>query len=257
MAEKKKAAEYKHGHYDNIGHYEHRIEVFLDSKHALRLVGGRKADPLASEAWAKHEVIGLVKYAPAAIRLYRMAYSDNPYVDEALLMLEDRIEEAESFFKEKILLLQEKLSVLPSNTGYKLVQSSKPFHLNPNFGGNPYANKGVIILALYDQMMTLMETCRSFGLIKRKEAKDLEYHGGRVVRRVYVAPGEFKPCEITREEYRLGAEKAQLLISSRGPVRIEVLNKTLVPEFGPVSNEVDTLEIDEIMKALTFAEAES
>ncbi len=238
------------GHYDNIGHYQHDLEVFIDSKHTLRLVGGRKANPKATEKWAQHEVIGLVKYAPAVIRLYRMAHKDNPYVDEALVKLEMRIEEAEEFFKEKIATLKVLLSNLPANTELKVVKSTKPFHLKPNFGGNPYANKGVLLLAAYDQMMTLMETCRSSALIKRRQANDIEYHGGRAIRRVFVCPGEFSPCEVTRSDIMEKTSAALKILEGRGEPDQEVFHKRVLPEFGPRSDDFDDTEIEEILSAI-------
>ncbi|MBV1870887.1 MAG: TIGR03761 family integrating conjugative element protein [Gammaproteobacteria bacterium] len=233
-----------------IGHYTHETEVFLDSRHALRLVGGRKADPDASESWAKHEVIGLDKYGIAAIRLYKMAYEDNPYVDAALINLEARIEEAESYYAEKISKLEGFLSSTPSNIEIKLVKSSNPFRLRRNFGGNPYANKGVLLVASYDRLMVLMETCRSYALIKRKESNDIEYHGGRKLRRIFVLPGEFVPCEVTRDDLKQNNERAQAVLQDRGKPNEQIVRKTVVPEFGPRKDDFDAEEVDGVLTAL-------
>ena len=241
------------GHYDNIGHYQHDTEVFLDSKHALRLIGGRKGNPNAKEAWARHDVIGLVKYGPAVIRLYKMGYANNPYVDEILIKLEKRIEEAEDYFRKNNTYLKQLMQNIPSNTNVQVVKSAKPFHLKPNFGGNPYANKGVLILAQYDQMMTLMETCRAYGLLKRSKAHDIEYHGGRFVRRVFICPGEYLPCDITRDDIRNKNEKALAIIEARGMPNEAVLAKKRLPEFGPQSigsDESNENEVEELLAAL-------
>lgn len=233
-----------------IGHYTHETEVFLDSRHALRLVGGRKADPNASESWAKHEVIGLDKFAIAAIRLYKMAYEDNPYVDEALINLEARIDEAEIYYAEQISKMEVSLSNTPSNIDIKLVKSSNPFQLRRNFGGNPYANKGVLLIASYDRLMVMMETCRSYGLIKRKQASDIEYHGGRKLRRIFVLPGEFVPCEVTRDDLTQNNERAQAVLQDRGKPNDKIVRKTVVPEFGPRKDDLDTDEMDSVLISL-------
>lgn len=245
---------FKHGHYDNIGHYQHDTEICLNSKHALRLVGGRQADLKAKEKWARHEVIGLVKFAPAAIRLYKMAYGDNPYVDEALIQLETRIVEAEEYFESKIKYLEKILKAVPSNTVIHPVKSTKPFHLKPNFGGNPYANKGTLLLAYFDQVMTLMETCRANALIKRREANDIEYHSGRYVRRVFVCPGEFEPCSVTREDIRKKTDIAEKVIAARGKPNDAVLNKEVMPEFGPVIDDFEYSEMEDILAAISRLE---
>ena len=247
---KKSPGDFVYGNYKNIGHYQHDIEVFLNSKHTLRLVGGRNGDPNAAEEWARHDVIGLVKYAPAVIRLYRLAYSDNPYVDEALIKLEARIIEAEEYYSNQIQKLKRIIADIPSNTVIQEVKSTKPFHLKPKFGGNPYANKGVLLLASFDRLMTLMETCRSNFLIKRKVASDIEYHGKRFVRRVFVFPGEFKPCDVTRADVIAGNGRAKAIIEERGNVSEDVLNKKIAPEYGPVSQESDDSEMDDLLEAL-------
>jgi integrating conjugative element protein (TIGR03761 family) len=250
MSTKDEQNQYSHGNYSNIGFYQHDIEVSLHSKHSLRLVGGRKPNAGSTEAWAKHEVIGLVKYAPAAIRLYRMAYNDNPYVDEALLKLEKRIEEAEIFLNEKTDYLDGILNKVKTNVVIQVVKSTKPFTFKPNFGGNPYANKGLLILAAYDNMMNLMETCRASGLIKRKAANDLEYHGGRVVKRVFICPGEYIECDVSREDITNNNKKAQLVISERGTPKSNVQLKVDMPEFGPNCNDDIDAETDAVLKAL-------
>lgn len=255
MDKNPKKEEFKHGHYDNIGHYQHDTEVFLNSKHALRLVGGRKANPNAKEKWAKHEVIGLVKFAPAAIRLYKMAYEDNPYVDEVLIKLETRITEAEEYFESKIKHLEKLIKGVPSNTTINQVKSTKPFHLKPNFGGNPYANKGTLLIAYFDQLMTLMETCRANALIKRREANDIEYHGGRYVRRVFVCPGEFEPCTVTRDDIRSNSDNAKKIIEARGKPNDAVFKKDLMPEFGPVTDNLQEGEMEDILAAISQLES--
>jgi len=238
------------GHYANIGHYDHDIEVLLHSKFSLRLVGGRKADPSSSEKWAQHEVIGLIKYAPAAIRLYNMAYQDNPYVDESLVLLEKRLEEAEDFFEKETQTLTKLLNAVPSNVIIKVVQSTKPFHLKPKFGGNPYANKGLLVLGAYDHMMTLMETCRAYGLIKRRKATDIEYKAGRAVRRVFVCPGQFVACDVTRADITNNNEKAKAVMVGRGAPKESVMLRNEMPKFGPKSDSEEDTEAAAVIAAL-------
>ena len=257
MENKKDNKKKTFSNYDSIGHYEHDINVYLHSKFALRLVGGRKGDSNAKEKWAKHEVIGLVKYAPSVIRLYKHGYNDNPYVDEALIELEEKIKKAETYLKNSISELKARIKKEESTIKLIVVQSTKPFHLKPSFGGNPYANKGVILLSLYDQLMMLMETCRSYGLISRKTANAYEYQGGKSIRRVFVFPGEFKLCDVTRDDIKNKTALGCSVIKERGLPSECVLEKRVVPEFGPVFdiNESELNEFKDVIDVINNLKA--
>lgn len=203
--------------------------LLLGSKEALRLVDGRLAEPDAEETWKRSEVIGLLKYAQACIRLCRHSSNDNPYADVALLGVEKKIEVAEDFIEKQQQKLDKLMQSKAVTSPIMGMQNSEPVKVSFEFSDNHYAAMGAKLLVMYDALVIKANSARSSGLISRKVYDQFIWKAGHKIRGLFVLPGQMPDIYVTRDDLSRRSEVAKQAIEKMGDIDQKVMAKELSP----------------------------
>lgn len=235
--------------FDRLGDYERSVTLTINSKQSIKLVLGRKADPQAKESWQRSELIGLMKFKNTAYKLWYASKGDNPYVDQWLLELEEKIESTFEYLAKNINHIQLKISKMPDNLSVEQSRSTKPLDFKYDLGPCSYANQGIQLIALFDQLMSSMDTAKSNGMLPRKEFDAVKFQCEKRIKAIFVYPGlKFnylnEGYNLTREDYLNGTGKAVEIIKELGKLDTKIIDKELLPEYGFNQEVMDDAQMD-------------
>jgi integrating conjugative element protein (TIGR03761 family) len=197
----------------------------IETRQAQRLVYGRAhSDELQG-------IIGLVKFAMVMGRIWRAAELDDPYADWYLLQIHEALTTAQAQVKQATEQIQERLQ---SVTGIEIsvAHSLKPVQIPLHFP-NAYGYMGGYLIADYDTLVRNVLTAVHVALMTREEGKHLLNNYGRIIRRSFLLPTQWKYCIITRDDIRQTTQRGAMAIDAMGELLQEVLDETLRAPHAP------------------------
>lgn len=199
--------------------------LVVQTRQAQRLVYGRK--PSGQQAG----IIGLVRFGMLMKRLWISAMLDDPYADWYLL----QIDEVLTAGRDEIHQSKARMDTLLASTHsveIAVAHSLKPARVPLQFA-NPYGYMGAYLIGDFDELVCAVLTARHVGLLGRDSAEQLLHRGGRLIRRAFLLPTQWKHCAVGRTDLLQHNQRAQAARTAMGEVPQEVLDRTQRARHAP------------------------
>lgn len=199
--------------------------LVIQTRQAQRLVYGRK------QSGEQPGIIGLVRFGMLMKRIWVSAMLDDPYADWYLLQIDETLEAG------RVEIRQSKTQIdalLSSARGVEIgvAHSLKPARVPLQFA-NPYGYMGAYLVGDYDELVCAVLTARHVGLLGRDSAEQMLHRGGRLIRRAFLLPTEWKHCAVDRTDLQQNNQRAQTARAAMGELPQEVLEGTRRAHHAP------------------------
>lgn len=190
--------------------------LVVQTRQAQRLVYGRRQSD-------EHPgIIGLVRFGMLMKRIWIATMLDDPYADWFLLQVHEGLDTGHR----EIRTMQAEIdALLRSTRGVEIAiaHSLKPARVPLQFA-NPYGYMGAYLVGDFDELVCAVLTARHVGLVGRDNAERMLYRGGRLIRRAFLLPTQWKHCAVDREDMRQDNQRAQAARTAMGELPQEILD---------------------------------
>lgn len=199
--------------------------LVIQTRQAQRLVYGRK------QSGEQPGIIGLVRFGMLMKRIWVSAMLDDPYADWFLLQVDDTLEAGRVEIQQSNTRIDE---LLCSTRGVEIAvaHSLKPARVPLQFA-NPYGYMGAYLVGDYDELVCAVLTARHVGLLGRDSAEQMLHRGGRLIRRAFLLPTQWKHCAVDRTDLQQNNQRAQAARTAMGELPQEILNGTHRARHAP------------------------
>ncbi len=199
--------------------------LVIQTRQAQRLVYGRR------QSREHPGIIGLVRFGMLMKRIWVSAMLDDPYADWFLLQIHEALETGRSEIQKMRTEMDE---LLRSTRGVEIAiaHSLKPARVPLQFA-NPYGYMGAYLVGDYDELVCAVLTARHVGLLGRDPAEQMLHRGGRLIRRAFLLPTQWKHCAVDRNDVRQDNQRAQAARTAMGELPQEVLDGTRRAHHAP------------------------
>lgn len=190
--------------------------LVIQTRQAQRLVYGRK------QVGQQPGIIGLVRFGMLMKRIWVSAMLDDPYADWYLLQIDETLETGRVEIRQSRNQIDE---LLGSARGVEITvaHSLKPARVPLQFA-NPYGYMGAYLVGDYDELVCAVLTARHVGLLSRDHAEQVLQRGGRLIRRAFLLPTQWKHCAVDRTDLEQNNQRAQAARSAMGELPQDVLD---------------------------------
>lgn len=199
--------------------------LVIQTRQAQRLVYGRK------QSGQQPGIIGLVRFGMLMKRIWVSAMMDDPYADWYLLQIDDTLEAGRVEIQQSKNQIDE---LLCSSRGVEIAvaHSLKPARVPLQFA-NPYGYMGAYLVGDYDELVCAVLTARHVGLLGRDSAEQMLHRGGRLIRRAFLLPTQWKHCAVDRIDLHQNNQRALAARTAMGDLPQEVLDGTRRARHAP------------------------
>jgi len=199
--------------------------LVIQTRQAHRLVYGRR------QSREHPGIIGLVRFGMLMKRIWVSAILDDPYADWFLLQVHEALETGRSEIQKMRTEMDE---LLRSTRGVEIAiaHSLKPARVPLQFA-NPYGYMGAYLVGDYDELVCAVLAVRHVGLLGRDPAEQILHRGGRLIRRAFLLPTQWKHCAVDRNDVRQDNQRAQAARTAMGELPQEVLDGTRRARHAP------------------------
>lgn len=199
--------------------------LVIQTRQAQRLVYGRR------QSGEQPGIIGLVRFGMLMKRLWVSAMLDDPYADWYLLQIDDTLEAGRVEIQRAKAQMDE---LLDSTRGVEIAvaHSLKPARVPLQFA-NPYGYMGAYLVGDYDELVCAALTARHVGLLDRDGAERLLHRGGRLIRRAFLLPTQWRHCAVDRTDLQQNNQRAQAARTAMGDLPQDVLDGTHRARHAP------------------------
>lgn len=214
----------------NLGSLRSSVKLTLHTHHASRLWFGRPRGD------GRPGMIGLSGFSNIINRVKQGAAQDDPYSDWFLLMIEERIEEAEQQLKDIDNKLDEVMACLPEQLSVGNNLSIQPISM-PLYLTSPLAYKGVYLLTSYDELVRRILLANHIGLIDNRTKEAWLDEGSAILRRLFGLGQRYKgysgACRDDFAANNARAHAAREMYAFLGEIPPDVLDGTRRAKFAP------------------------
>ncbi|REC93406.1 PFL_4669 family integrating conjugative element protein [Kushneria indalinina] len=216
-----------------VGQLRSKIEMTLHTYPAVLAWHGRGVES------GKPPVVGMKQFLTVAGRIHQAAIQDDPYADQWLLLLEDKIKETRQVLHQLQKRVEGILEQIPEGLSVSRNVSQQPF-VTPVFTGGQLGWQAVMLLMEYDSIVRDALLAHHIGLLGNKQRSSLiRDQGGHALRSLCYAPVRFPGFSgATRDDFAANNAKARNAREKFGEVASDILEGTRRSEFAPsVRNE--------------------
>jgi integrating conjugative element protein (TIGR03761 family) len=221
----KKPASNPSGKASRPGKLRGSYSIILHTRQAQRLfLGRRKTDD-------KPAIIGLTAFSSMISKIWEAAAQDDPYADWFLLKAEQAIEEAQAQIKARQHEVDVRLKSR-ERVHIEVAASLEPVEMPLGFP-TPFGYMGAYLIEDYDQLVLSLLTAVHVALMPRDAAMAALSHTGRIIRRTFLTPTQYKHLAITRKDLEMMTQRGAEAVKAMGELSKEVLEGTLRSRYAP------------------------
>lgn len=223
--------------------------IYLNTKHSIRMWEGEN-DP-SKRRWPG------IRYAMALIsNIATMAQNDNPFAHEALIYLEERMNDADKYLNQMTQSVDQSLSKLKEKgLIISVLTNPNPEKIEINIKG--YGFKFIELLRNYDNFICSILTMKNKGIMSNKDANAYIHTGGNKIRSIlqelYTLNKQLQYISFFNRELILKDEATELnkirVAIQEGlfkQIKSEVLDYTIQPDFIMLMNKYSSEELEKI-----------
>ncbi|MEC8917628.1 MAG: TIGR03761 family integrating conjugative element protein [Pseudomonadota bacterium] len=211
-----------------VGQLRSKIEMTLHTYPAVLAWHGRGVES------GKPQVVGLKQFLSLAGRVHQAAGRDDPYADNWLIMLEEKVDETRQSLQQLETRVSQVLKQIPEGLDVSRNVSQQPF-LTPVFTGGQMGWQAVMLLMQYDSIVRDVLLANHIGLLGNKQrGAMIRDQGGHALRSLCYAPVKFPGFSgATRDDFAANNAKARNALEKYGELPQDILEGTRRSEFAP------------------------
>ncbi|QEA38616.1 TIGR03761 family integrating conjugative element protein [Pistricoccus aurantiacus] len=211
-----------------VGQLRSRIEMTLHTYPAVLVWHGRGVES------GKPQVVGLKQFLFLAGRIHQAAAKDDPYADEWLLRLENKLDETRQALHQLKQRVSTVLKTIPEGLDVSRNVSQQPF-VTPVFTGGQMGWQAVMLLMEYDGIVRDVLLAHHIGLLGNKQRGSMiRDQGGHAMRSLCYAPVKFPGFSgASRDDFAANNAKARAAREKFGELPQDILEGTRRSEFAP------------------------
>lgn len=211
----------------NPGALRSKINLSLHTTHATRIWWGRGVDS------GKPQIVGMRQYLALAGRIQQAATADDPYADQWMLTIDERIKTVQHILDPLYLRTREILDTIPAELSVADNMSMKPFTTGVYPGGQQ-GWQGIHALIQYDRIARNILLCRHIALITHAQSEDLFQVAGRAIRSLCGCTRRYPgPSGATRDDFAANNARAQAAQQRLGVLPAEILEGKKRSPYAP------------------------
>ncbi len=216
---------------EEAGSFQNTSSITLHSREAVMVINGLRYKK------AKYVVPSLNRCSKMIRSIYNAVQNDNPYAENVLIDVEQRISRAYSIFEtlHKKLNYKRSLCRLPRGMKINLLESTKlsELSLNHELYRNTHVMHLIFLICEFDFLMRKARTYKEYGVINSDYFNKLKRRTKGVMCSVMSTPASYKAKHVTREDILNKTETGVAAIKEYGMLPIEILEGKKLSEHGP------------------------
>ncbi|ADP10368.1 hypothetical protein EJP617_06870 [Erwinia sp. Ejp617] len=228
------------------GSLQSEMTIALHTNYAIGLWQGRRPEKQEQEGdkSARHGIIGMPQFFQRATLINQDSLKNNPWADEAMYKLDEKIRAASDAMATLIQQLDAEMSMLPQGVSLTDVASVEPLDVQV-FTKTPLGYRCVFLLVGFDQFAKKVLQGAHYGLITRSRRDRYLSEGGRLLRQIYGLVLSYRRIDATRLDALENNEIWQKACAEAGEPDRAVLLGEKRSAFSPPVNEesVDLLRL--------------
>lgn len=218
------------------GSLQSEMKIELHTNYAIGLWQGRRPEKAAEGNTIRHGIIGMPQFFNRANIINQDSLRNNPWADEAMLRLEEKLSDAATAMKNLISKVNNEMELLPAGVTLSEVASVEPLDLQV-FTRTPLGYRCVFLLVGFDQCAKKILQVSHYGLITRTQRDSYLSEGGRLLRQVYGSVLAYRHFEVSRLDAAENNEAWQKTCAEHGEPDVDVLLGNKRSVFSPQINE--------------------
>lgn len=218
------------------GSLQSEMKIALHTNYAIGLWQGRRPEKAAEGNPARHGIIGMPQFFNRANVINQDSLRNNPWADEAMLRLEEKLTDAATAMTNLIHKVDTEMALLPDGVTLSEVASVDPLDIQV-FTRTPLGYRCVFLLVGFDQCAKKVLQASHYGLITRAQRDHYLSEGGRLLRQVYGSVLSYRRFDVTRLDAAENNELWHQACAEYGEPDPAVLLGTKRSSFSPPINE--------------------
>ncbi|WP_353980862.1 PFL_4669 family integrating conjugative element protein [Salinicola endophyticus] len=216
------------GNEPRVGQLRSKIEMTLHTYPGVLVWHGRGVES------GKPQVVGLKQFLSLAGRIHQAAAKDDPYADQWLLLIEEKIHDTRQSLNQLSARVSSVLEQIPEGLDVSRNVSQQPF-VTPVFTGGQMGWQAVMLLMQYDGIVRDVLLGHHIGLIGNKQrGAMIRDQGGHALRSLCYTPVKFPGFSgATRDDFAANNAKARNALEKFGELPQDILEGKRRSEFAP------------------------
>ena len=204
-----------------------RGEIILHTRLAHRLFYGRRKD----EKKNLRPITGLVRFAINMNQISELAAKDDPYADQTLLQVEEKLIETEKLMKSNIAAVKDLLSDLDGIT-IKYNGSVEPVTVPLEFK-TTYGFLAARLLHQYDTLVRMSQAAMHVGMMFEGDWAKVVRASGRKIRHVFGLSSGYRFSGVNRNDIAANNAAARAAKEKHGELPQSILDGSKRAKFAP------------------------
>lgn len=212
----------------NLGSLRSQMSITLHTHHASRLWMGRRVQ--ADKA--THSIIGMPRFIALMEQMKTAAAHDDPYADNWLIRMEEKLEAARAALKALTQHVDEHLSKVPPTISIADNLNIQPLNF-PLFINCQLGYIGVYLLTEYDTLARRILLANHTAVLGRRQMEQWLDQGAHEIRSAYGLAQQYRHAGVTRDDIAANNARAREAVDKFGELPQDVLEGTRRSNFAP------------------------
>ncbi|WP_413730208.1 PFL_4669 family integrating conjugative element protein [Sodalis sp. RH22] len=210
----------------NLGSLRSAMTLTLHTHHASRIWHGRAASD------GRPSIVGLAGYVSVMNKLKRGSEQDDPYSDEWMLRIEEKLEQTRATLHTLREQVDLALADVPAALSLGENLNVQPVKL-PLFVNSQLGFMAVYLLADFDDIARKLILAHHTALIDRSTLERWLNDGAHALRSLFSLAQQFRYSGTTRDDFAANNAAARAALEKYGPLPQAVLEGTRRSRFAP------------------------
>lgn len=218
------------------GSLQSEMTIALHTNYAIGLWQGRRPEKQEGDTPTKHSIIGMPQFFHRATLINQDSLKNNPWADEAMYRLEEKLRAASETMTGLIQQLDNEMSTLPKGITLTEVASVEPLDIQV-FTRTPLGYRCVFLLVGFDQFAKKVLQASHYGLVTRNGRDKYLSEGGRLLRQIYGIVLSYRRVDANRVDAAENNEIWKKACAEAGEPDLDILLGVKRSAFSPPVNE--------------------
>jgi integrating conjugative element protein (TIGR03761 family) len=224
---------------NKAGALRSQIQMELHTNHAGRIWSGRGIES------GKAQIIGMKQFLQISGQIRQNAAKDDPYADNWLLILDEKIQSTTDRFIAQETRLESLFTSLPGELHVNENLNQSPI-LIPVFTGGQHGYLGIQLLIRFDRLVRQTLLAHHVALMGRQQCEAVIQESGRAIRSLCACLRKYGGYSgTTRDDFASNNAKARDAIEKFGELPADVLRGDRRSDFAPALLNKPSIGIDD------------